>query len=116
MLIAIVGVGLLVDDAIIAVEMMVRKLEEGHTMRRAATYTWDVTAMPMLTGTLITAAAFTPVGFSKSAASEYTFSIFAVVTIALLVSWLVAVLFTPYLGYRLLDPAKLVEVIGKVIR
>jgi len=104
----VIALGLLVDDAIIAVEMMVVKMEQGWDRFQAATYAYTSTAFPMLTGTLITAAAFTPVGFSKSAASEYTFSIFAVVTIALLVSWLVAVLFTPYLGYKLLDPAKLI--------
>ena len=103
----VIALGLLVDDAIIAVEMMVVKMEQGWDRFKAATFAYTSTAFPMLTGTLITAAAFTPVGFSKSAASEYTFSIFAVVTIALLVSWVVAVLFTPYLGYRLLDPAKL---------
>jgi multidrug efflux pump len=84
------------------------KMEQGWDKFKAATFAYTSTAFPMLTGTLITAAAFTPVGFSKSAASEYTFSIFAVVTIALIVSWLVAVLFTPYLGYKLLDPVKLV--------
>jgi len=104
----VIALGLLVDDAIIAVEMMVVKMEQGWDRFEAATFAYTSTAFPMLTGTLITAAAFTPVGFSKSAASEYTFSIFAVVTIALLVSWLVAVVFTPYLGYRLLDPAKLI--------
>jgi multidrug efflux pump len=104
----VIALGLLVDDAIIAVEMMVVKMEQGWDKFKAATFAYTSTAFPMLTGTLITAAAFTPVGFSKSAASEYTFSIFAVVTIALIVSWLVAVLFTPYLGYKLLDPVKLV--------
>jgi multidrug efflux pump len=104
----VIALGLLVDDAIIAVEMMVVKMEQGWDRFQAATFAYTSTAFPMLTGTLITAAAFTPVGFAKSAASEYTFSIFAVVTIALLVSWLVAVVFTPFLGYRLLDPAKLV--------
>ncbi|MEI7455743.1 MAG: efflux RND transporter permease subunit [Nitrosomonadales bacterium] len=104
----VIALGLLVDDAIIAVEMMVVKMEQGWDRFQAATYAYTSTAFPMLTGTLITAAAFTPVGFSKSAASEYTFSIFAVVTIALIVSWLVAVVFTPYLGYKLLDPAKLI--------
>ncbi|MDD2776880.1 MAG: efflux RND transporter permease subunit [Gallionella sp.] len=103
----VIALGLLVDDAIIAVEMMVVKMEQGWDRFKAATFAYTSTAFPMLTGTLITAAAFTPVGFSKSAASEYTFSIFAVVTIALLVSWVVAVVFTPYLGYRLLDPKKL---------
>jgi len=104
----VIALGLLVDDAIIAVEMMVVKMEQGWDKFKAATYAYTSTAFPMLTGTLITAAAFTPVGFSKSAASEYTISIFQVVTIALLVSWVVAVVFTPYLGYRLLDPNKLI--------
>jgi len=104
----VISLGLLVDDAIIAVEMMVVKMEQGWDRFKAATFAYTSTAFPMLTGTLITAAAFTPVGFSKSAASEYTFSIFAVVTIALVVSWIVAVVFTPYLGYRLLDPEKLI--------
>ena len=104
----VIALGLLVDDAIIAVEMMVVKMEQGWDRFKAATFAYTSTAFPMLTGTLITAAAFTPVGFSKSAASEYTFSIFAVVTIALLTSWVVAVVFTPYLGYKLLDPKKLI--------
>jgi len=104
----VISLGLLVDDAIIAAEMMVVKMEQGWDRFKAATFAYTSTAFPMLTGTLITAAAFTPVGFSKSAASEYTFSIFAVVTIALLVSWIVAVVFTPYLGYKLLDPEKLI--------
>jgi len=104
----VISLGLLVDDAIIAVEMMVVKMEQGWDRFKAATFAYTSTAFPMLTGTLITAAAFTPVGFSKSAASEYTISIFQVVTIALLVSWVVAVVFTPYLGYKLLDPAKLI--------
>jgi multidrug efflux pump len=104
----VIALGLLVDDAIIAVEMMVVKMEQGWDRYAAATFAYTSTAFPMLSGTLITAAAFTPVGFSKSAASEYTFSIFAVVTIALLVSWLVAVIFTPYLGFKLLNPAKLI--------
>jgi len=103
----VIALGLLVDDAIIAVEMMVVKMEQGWDRFKAATFAYTSTAFPMLTGTLITAAGFTPVGFAKSAAGEYTFSIFAVVTIALLVSWIVAVVFTPWLGYRLLDPVKL---------
>ncbi|HEY6897794.1 MAG TPA: efflux RND transporter permease subunit, partial [Rhodocyclaceae bacterium] len=103
----VISLGLLVDDAIIAAEMMVVKLEHGWDRFKAATFAYTSTAFPMLTGTLITAAGFTPVGFAKSAAGEYTFSIFAVVTIALLSSWVVAVVFTPYLGFRLLDPAKL---------
>ncbi|BBI98825.1 resistance-nodulation-cell division (RND) efflux transporter [Ferrigenium kumadai] len=104
----VIALGLLVDDAIIAVEMMVVKMEQGWDRFKAATFAYTSTAFPMLTGTLITAAAFTPVGFSKSAASEYTISIFQVVTIALLTSWIVAVVFTPYLGYKLLDPKKLI--------
>ena len=104
----VIALGLLVDDAIIAAEMMVVKMEQGWDRFKAATFAYTSTAFPMLTGTLITAAAFTPVGFSKSAASEYTISIFQVVTIALLVSWIVAVVFTPYLGYKLLDPKRLI--------
>jgi multidrug efflux pump len=105
----VIGLGLLVDDAIIAVEMMVVKMEQGWDRYKAATFAYTSTAFPMLTGTLITAAAFTPVGFSKSAASEYTISIFQVVTIALITSWVVAVVFTPYIGFKLLDPKKLIE-------
>lgn len=104
----VIALGLLVDDAIIAAEMMVVKMEQGWDRFKAATFAYTSTAFPMLTGTLITAAAFTPVGFSKSAASEYTISIFQVVTIALLTSWIVAVVFTPYLGFKILDPKKLV--------
>jgi multidrug efflux pump len=103
----VIALGLLVDDAIIAVEMMVVKMEEGWDRARAATFAYTSTAFPMLTGTLITAAGFTPVGFARSSAGEYTFSIFAVVTIALLVSWIVAVVFTPFIGFRLLDAEKL---------
>jgi len=103
----VISLGLLVDDAIIAVEMMAVKMEQGWDRFKAATFAYTSTAFPMLTGTLITAAAFTPVGFAKSAAGEYTFSIFAVVAIALLSSWIVAVVFTPYLGYKLLDRKKL---------
>ncbi|MDO9569478.1 MAG: efflux RND transporter permease subunit [Hydrogenophaga sp.] len=98
----IIALGLLVDDAIIAVEMMVRKLEEGYTMMRAATFTWEATAMPMLTGTLITAAGFLPIGMANSTVGEYTFAIFAVTVIALVLSWIVAVFFVPYLGVKLL--------------
>lgn len=98
----IIALGLLVDDAIIAVEMMVRKMEEGLSRFDAATFAYTSTAMPMLTGTLITAAGFLPIGFAKSVAGEYTFSMFSVNVIALLISWFVAVLFTPYLGYILL--------------
>ncbi|HZX25544.1 MAG TPA: efflux RND transporter permease subunit [Telluria sp.] len=98
----IIALGLLVDDAIIAVEMMVRKMEEGMSRFEAATFAYKSTAMPMLTGTLITAAGFLPIGLAKSAAGEYTFSMFSVNAIALLVSWLAAVLFTPYIGFVLL--------------
>jgi multidrug efflux pump len=99
----IISLGLLVDDAIISAEMMVVKIEQGWEKFRAATFAYTSTAFPMLTGTLITAAAFTPVGFAKSGAGEYAFAIFGVTTIALLVSWIVAVVFTPYIGFRLLD-------------
>jgi multidrug efflux pump subunit AcrB len=98
----IIALGLLVDDAIIAVEMMVRKLEEGYDKARAATFAYDVTAMPMLTGTLITAAGFLPIGLAKSVTGEYTFAIFAVTSAALIISWLVSVYFVPYLGTLLL--------------
>ena len=99
----IISLGLLVDDAIIAAEMMVVKIEQGWEKFRAATFAYTSTAFPMLTGTLITAAAFTPVGFAKSGAGEYAGAIFSVTTIALLVSWIVAVVFTPYIGFKLLD-------------
>jgi multidrug efflux pump subunit AcrB len=98
----IIALGLLVDDAIIAVEMMVRKLEEGYSKERAATFAYEVTSMPMLTGTLITAAGFLPIGLAKSMTGEYTFAIFAVTSAALLISWFVSVYFVPYLGARLL--------------
>jgi len=98
----IIALGLLVDDAIIAVEMMVRKMEEGYDKTRAATFAYDVTAKPMLTGTLITAAGFLPIGLAKSTTGEYTFAIFAVTVIALVLSWIVSVYFVPYLGTLLL--------------
>lgn len=98
----IIALGLLVDDAIIAVEMMALKLEQGWDKFRAATYAYTATAFPMLTGTLITAAGFLPVGFAKSGTGEYVFSLFQVVGISLLLSWVVAVLFTPYIGFKLL--------------
>jgi multidrug efflux pump subunit AcrB len=98
----IIALGLLVDDAMITVEMMVTKLEEGLDRARAATFAYTSTAFPMLTGTLVTAAGFVPIGFAKSAAGEYTFSIFAVVSIALLISWVVAVVFAPLIGVTLL--------------
>ena len=102
----IIALGLLVDDAMITVEMMVTKLEEGLDRPHAATFAYTSTAFPMLTGTLVTVAGFVPIGFAKSAAGEYTFSIFAVVTIALLASWIVAVVFAPLIGVSLL-PATL---------
>ncbi|MYL82537.1 MMPL family transporter [Desulfovibrio aerotolerans] len=98
----IIALGLLVDDAIISVEMMVVKMEQGFDRIKAATFAWNATAFPMLTGTLVTAAGFLPVGLAKSSSGEYAGGIFWVVTIALLSSWLVAVVFTPYLGYKLL--------------
>ncbi|RXG96595.1 efflux RND transporter permease subunit [Bradyrhizobium vignae] len=102
----IIALGLLVDDAMIAVEMMITKMEEGHDKIKAATFTYTSTAFPMLTGTLVTIVGFVPVGFAQSGAGEYCFSLFAVVGIALLVSWLVAVLFTPLTGVAIL-PDKL---------
>jgi multidrug efflux pump len=103
----IIALGLLVDDAIIAIEMMVVKMEQGWDRARAATFAWTSTAFPMLTGTLVTASGFLPVGFAKSSAGEYAGGIFWIVGLALLASWIVAVLFTPYLGLVLLpDIAK----------
>ncbi|HEV8331667.1 MAG TPA: efflux RND transporter permease subunit [Steroidobacteraceae bacterium] len=98
----IIALGLLVDDAIIAVEMMALKLEQGWDRVRAATYAYTSTAFPMLTGTLITAASFLPIGMAKTNAGEYTFSIFQVVGISLMLSWIVAVIFTPFIAYKLL--------------
>lgn len=98
----IIALGLLVDDAIIAVEMMVRKMEEGMSRFDAATFAYTSTAIPMLTGTLITVAGFLPIGLAKSTAGEYTFSLFSVNALALIISWVVAVTFTPYLGFLLL--------------
>jgi len=98
----IIALGLLVDDAIISVEMMVVKMEQGWERVRAASFAYTSTAMPMLTGTLVTAAGFLPIGLARSSTGEYTFAMFAVTTIALLVSWVVSVLFVPYLGYKLL--------------
>jgi multidrug efflux pump len=98
----IIALGLMVDDAIIAVEMMVRKLEEGFDKVRAATFAYEATAMPMLTGTLITAVGFLPIGLAQSTVGEYTFAIFAVTAAALLISWFVSVYFVPYLGVWLL--------------
>ncbi|HEK1008647.1 TPA: efflux RND transporter permease subunit [Pseudomonas putida] len=104
----VLALGLLVDDAIIAVEMMAIKMEQGFDRLKAASYAWTSTAFPMLTGTLITAAGFLPIATAASSTGEYTRSIFQVVTIALLTSWVAAVVFVPYLGERLLpDLAKL---------
>jgi multidrug efflux pump subunit AcrB len=98
----IIALGLLVDDAIIAVEMMMVKIEQGWDRMRAAAFAWTSTAFPMLTGTLVTAAGFLPIGFANSAVGEYAGSIFWVVAIALIASWFVAVIFTPYIGVKLL--------------
>ena len=100
----IIALGLLVDDAIIAVEMMTVKLEQGWGKFEAACYAYTATAFPMLTGTLITCAGFIPIGFSNGAAAEFTSSLFLVITIALLISWLVSVVVTPLLGYKLIKP------------
>ena len=94
----IIALGLLVDDAMITVEMMISRLEQGDDKAHAATFAYTSTAFPMLTGTLVTVAGFVPIGFARSAAGEYTFSIFAVVGIALIASWFVAVIFSPLLG------------------
>ena len=98
----IIALGLMVDDAIIAVEMIVVKLEQGWDRERAASFAWTSTAFPMLTGTLITAAGFMPIGLAASSTGEYTSGIFWVVGISLVASWFVAVLFTPFLGFKLL--------------
>ncbi|HXQ99221.1 MAG TPA: efflux RND transporter permease subunit [Pseudomonas sp.] len=104
----VLALGLLVDDAIIAVEMMAIKMEQGYDRFKAASFAWTSTAFPMLTGTLITAAGFLPIATAQSSTGEYTRSIFQVVTIALLASWVAAVVFVPYLGERLLpDLAKI---------
>ncbi|MEX5574456.1 efflux RND transporter permease subunit [Pseudomonas lijiangensis] len=104
----VLALGLLVDDAIIAVEMMAIKMEQGYDRLKAASFAWTSTAFPMLTGTLITAAGFLPIATALSSTGEYTRSIFQVVTIALIASWIVAVMFVPYLGDRLLpDLAKI---------
>jgi multidrug efflux pump subunit AcrB len=102
----IIALGLLVDDAIIAVEMMVVKMEQGWDRYRAASFAWESTAFPMLTGTLVTAAGFLPIGFANSAVGEYAGSIFWIVAISLVASWFVAVIFTPYIGVKLLPNIK----------
>lgn len=98
----IIALGLLVDDAMIAVEMMVSRLEAGDNLHRAATYVYTSTAFPMLTGTLVTVAGFIPIGLNNSAAGEFTFTLFVVIAVSLIVSWVVAVLFTPLLGVTIL--------------
>ncbi|MEN3348466.1 MAG: multidrug efflux pump, partial [Bradyrhizobium sp.] len=102
----IIALGLLVDDAIIAVEMMVVKMEQGWDRMKAASFAWESTAFPMLTGTLVTAAGFLPIGFANSAVGEYAGGIFWIVAIALVASWFVAVIFTPYIGVKLLPNIK----------
>ncbi len=105
----ILALGLLVDDAIIAIEMMVVKMEEGYSRVAASAYAWSHTAAPMLSGTLVTAIGFMPNGFARSTAGEYTSNMFWIVGIALIASWVVAVVFTPYLGVKLLPDLKKVE-------
>ncbi|MCR8931050.1 MULTISPECIES: efflux RND transporter permease subunit [unclassified Pseudomonas] len=105
----ILALGLLVDDAIIAIEMMVVKMEEGYDRIKASAYAWSHTAAPMLAGTLVTAIGFLPNGFAQSTAGEYTSNMFWIVGIALIASWVVAVAFTPYLGVKLLPEIKQVE-------
>ncbi|WP_024513805.1 efflux RND transporter permease subunit [Bradyrhizobium sp. Tv2a-2] len=102
----IIALGLMVDDAIIAVEMMVVKMEQGWDRVKAASFAWESTAFPMLTGTLVTAAGFLPIGFANSAVGEYAGGIFWIVAISLVASWFVAVIFTPYIGVKLLPDIK----------
>ncbi|MCQ5471985.1 multidrug efflux pump subunit AcrB [Pantoea sp. AN62] len=104
----ILALGLLVDDAIIAIEMMVVKMEEGYDRIKASAYAWSHTAAPMLAGTLVTAVGFMPNGFAQSTAGEYTSNMFWIVGIALIASWVVAVVFTPYLGVKMLPEIKTV--------
>jgi multidrug efflux pump subunit AcrB len=105
----ILALGLLVDDAIIAIEMMVVKMEAGYSRVAASAYAWSHTAAPMLSGTLVTAVGFMPNGFARSTAGEYTSNMFWIVGIALIASWVVAVVFTPYLGVKMLPDFKKVE-------
>lgn len=105
----ILALGLLVDDAIIAIEMMVVKMEEGYDRIKASAYAWSHTAAPMLAGTLVTTVGFMPNGFAQSTAGEYTSNMFWIVGIALIASWIVAVVFTPYLGVKMLPDIKKVE-------
>lgn len=102
----IISLGLLVDDAIIAIEMMIVKMEQGWDRERAAAHAWTVTAAPMLFGTMVTVAGFVPIGFAKSGVGEYAGNIFWVLAYSLIISWLVAVTFTPYLGVKLLPNFK----------
>jgi multidrug efflux pump len=97
---------LLVDDAMTTIDVMTSRLAEGDSKERAATFAYDTLAFPMLTGSFVTAAAFVPIGFARSSAGEYTFSIFAVVSIALIASWFIAVIFAPLLGVALLTKPK----------
>jgi multidrug efflux pump subunit AcrB len=121
----IIALGLLVDDAMIAVEMMVARLEIGDTLTKAATYVYTSTAFPMLTGTLVTVASFIPVGLNSSAAGEFTFTLFVVIAVSLLVSWVVAVMFVPLLGVTLLpetmkrhhdEPGRFARLFGSLLR
>src|SRR6202023_2189532 len=105
----VIALGLLVDDAMVTIEMMVSRLERGFDRFIAATHAYSTTAFPMLTGTLVTIAGFIPIGFARSNAGEYCFSIFAVVAIALIASWCVAVLFAPILGLWILRKPKVVH-------
>jgi multidrug efflux pump subunit AcrB len=105
----ILALGLLVDDAIIAIEMMIVKMEEGYSRIDASAYAWSHTAAPMLSGTLVTAVGFMPNGFARSTAGEYTSNMFWIVGIALIASWIVAVVFTPYLGVKLLPEIEKIE-------
>ena len=121
----IIALGLLVDDAMIAIEMMVARLEAGDSLRKAATAVYTTTAFPMLTGTLVTMASFMPVGLNNSAAGEYTFTLFVVIAVSLLLSWIVAVLFSPLLGVTFLpktmkahhqEPSQLMKAFKAVVR
>lgn len=103
----IIALGLLVDDAMITVEVMVTRLEMGESKEQAATFAYTSTAFPMLTGTLVTVAGFVPIGLNASSAGEYTYTLFAVIAVALLVSWVVAVFFAPVLGVHILNSNKL---------
>jgi len=100
----IIALGLLVDDAMIAIETMISRLEKGESLTKSASYAWTSIAFPMLTGTLVTVAGFIPIGLNSSAAGEFTFSLFVVIAVSLLVSWIVAVLFAPLLGVTFLPP------------